>query len=345
MKKQIAVICNNYGQSNDGIGAYSKAVYSYNFDLIQVDTFSAICDTNGGAFKKALNMGMTHIILQLVRKLRTGADYEAIIIEYPFAEWNLLIIYALSMLHQIAGKKKVKIIASIHEYRRVNFLRKRIIEYICSISDAIFVTDQDMQQSLGKICNKAFIRDIPTNLYSEDICIENKNNKEFVYFGLVSKTKAFDELLEGWDSFNVDGQYHLSVYSATMLEDVDKHIGVSYFYNATADRILSAMEKSGFCFVPIKPCVDYKNATFKTSCITGCISIGKFDDKFKKLPFVIDMSSYEPGDFVKALKCSRDYDNETIMEMQKKAFEYGKKYIPGNASLKLEDIILKVCMK
>ncbi len=343
MKKQIAVICNNYGQSNDGIGAYSKAVYSYNFELIQVDTFSAMCDTGGGAFKKAFNMGMTRSILQLMRKLKAEIDYEAIIIEYPFAEWNPLIIFAFSMLHRIACKKQIKIIASIHEYRRVNLLRKKIIEYICSISDAICVTDQDMENALSSICSRTFIRDIPTNLYSENINIECKNNDEFVYFGLVSKTKAFEELLEGWDTFNREGQYHLNVYSATKLEDMDRHVGVRYYYNATADQILTAMGKSGFCFVPIKPCVDYKNATFKTSCLTGCICIGKFDDDFKNLPFVIDMDSYEPADFVDALKRSRDYNSEKTNEMQKIAFEYGKKYIPGNASMKLESIILKVC--
>ena len=57
-------------------------------------------------------------------------------------------------------KNKIKFIVSIHEYERVNVLRKFIIKCIACKADAIFITNKNMAVELKKCCSISYIRKI-----------------------------------------------------------------------------------------------------------------------------------------------------------------------------------------
>lgn len=344
-KAQIAVVCNNFGESYDGIGSYSRIIYEIDYKDIQTTIYSGLCRADKGKLHKLTSLGMTNAFIKLMRDIRRnkGQIYDAVVIEYPFMEWNPLVYISLFALSMMGSKYGFKIITSVHEYSRVNHFRKRIIEYLCSISDSIFVTNKEMQSELERYCSKSFIRDIPTNIYADNLSYDgNKDKRQYVYFGLVGKTKAFDEMLDGWSMFNRSGKYTLHILSGTKLEGMDKYEGVNYIYNCSEEEILHLMSKSVFCVVPIRPYVDGKNATFKTGCLGGCISIGKFGEEYSELKFVINMDNYSADEFRRQFARTQEIDDVKLKEMQKNAYDFGSRFTPVNIAVGIERHILQI---
>ncbi|WP_026523795.1 glycosyltransferase [Butyrivibrio sp. MB2005] len=346
MKKCIAVVCNNYGKSYDGIGSYSKVIYEDSIKNFDVKIYSSDCKTDLNAFGKMSEFGMVKQVRQLAKDIKHGNKYDAIVIEYPFAEWNPLILYSFFSISQIAKKNSIKIITSVHEYGRLNTLRKFVIEYLCSISDAIFVSNQEMGESIKRFCPYYFERAIPTNIYSDNLefNIAKKKNK-YVYFGLVGKTKAFDEMIEGWDRFNKGGDNTLYILSGSKIENIDNHLGIQYFYDCPPKKIIEIMSECAFCVVPIRPFIDEKNATFKTGCLAGCICIGKFDEKYRGLDFVVNMNNYSPEEFEDVFELSKKISDDDLEKRQKMAYEYGKQYAPQNIAKIVEKNVMYVIDK
>ncbi|WP_026659363.1 hypothetical protein [Butyrivibrio sp. AC2005] len=341
---RIGVICNNFGKSYDGIGAYSKVIYGDSIKDVDVEIYSADCKTDIGTLGKMLNYGMTSQINRLIRDIKHGEDsFDAIVIEYPFAEWNPIILIAFRRLSNTAKKAGIKVLTSVHEYERVNKLRKIIIEYLCTISDAIFVSNNEMGEALLRFCPKYFERMIPTNIYSDTLHFnDHKKRDSYVFFGLISKTKAFEEMLEGWDSFNRDGNNTLYILSGTKLGSIDEHKGVCYVYDCPPDKILDIMSECAFCIVPIRPCIDEKNATFKTGCLNGCVCLGHFDQKYSDLRFILNMKDYSPEEFKRAFAETQKITDEELLLKQQMSYEYGKRYTPRNVAAKVEKSIISL---
>lgn len=341
---RIGVICNNYGKSYDGIGSYSKAIYEDNFKYTDVKVYSADCKTDISFLKKILNYGMTSQINRISKDIKSGNDwFDAIVIEYPFAEWNPVIFLAFRRLSIVARKAGIKVITSVHEYERVNKLRKIIIEYLCNISDAILVSNQEMGEALSRFCPKYFERMIPTSIYSDKLEFNaQKKRTSYVFFGLVGKAKAFEEMLEGWDLFNSKGDNTLYILSGTKLGNMDNHKGIKYIYDLPDEQILDIMDRCSFCVVPIKPYIDEKNTTFKTGCLNGCVCMGHFEQRYTGLKFIVEMKDYSPEEFKCAFEKTKNYTDAELQMMQELAFEYGKQYAPRKIAAKVENIIMLV---
>ena len=327
---KLASISNNYGESYDGVGDFARA-QNVNFpDDIKVINYTAKCTYEVPKIKRLFSLGMIKATCKLIRDLKNN-KIDAVIIEYPFVEWNPLILLPVLKLSYMLKKQGI-LILSLHEYDRVNILRKKIIQIFCMISDLVFVSNDKIKEAVRPFCKKICIRPIPTNLYNEDAINCNnisKNNNRYVYFGLVNKAKAFNEMLCAWDKFNENCEYELYILSGTPLYNLEnKHKGVKYIYNGTDYEIISLMRSAKACFLPVKPFVDNKNTTFKTACLAGCICIGLFSDEYKNFDFVLNMRDYSCSSFVNAMNKVSTLENDKTRLMQHKAIEFGLMFSP-----------------
>lgn len=337
---KIATIVNNYGMSYDGVGAYVKVITSNYSNNLSVDIFSSNCRGSDSVFKKFFSFGMSNEIRKVAKQT---SSYDAVIIDYPFVEWNPFIIVVYHQLIKKAKFSGTKVIASIHEYNRVNQLRKKVIEFFVKRADLTLVCNEELKDSLLPFSNNIKIRDIPTNISSSEISKDFSCDK-YVFFGLINGSKAFDEMLLGWDEFNKERLYHLDIITSTQIEiDTTKHNNVSITYNADDNQIMEIMESCAFCILPIIPEIDSKNATFKTASIAKCISIGKFCKDYSQFEFVLNMESYKPENFITILRKSRDLQRKEIIQKRRSAYKFGQFFLPSNVAMKIEKYIVQLC--
>lgn len=327
---KIASVSNNYGKQYDGVGAFAKVQNeNYPDDVICIN-YTADCTFEASKLQRIFMPGMTFAINRLIKDFHKE-NFDVVMVEYPFVEWNPLIILSLLIVRNIAKKRRCKLVLSLHEYIRVNALRKLVIKIMCKLSDIVFVSNEEMKSAVSEFSNQVCIRPIPTNLYNQEAMTLDivQSTQNYVFFGLVNKVKAFYEMLDAWDIYNKDGKKTLYILTASQLSDIEnKHIGVKYLYKQDDYTIIKILRSCVGCIVPIKPLVDNKNATFKTSCISGCISIGKFCDEYKELPFVINMPDYNINSFLCAFEQLDGIGEDDRIEKSKKAIEFGQKFVP-----------------
>ena len=326
---RLAIVCNNYGQKYDGIGTFAKVMKENYPDNVESSVFSSNCLSDASAAKKVFDFGMVKAVRQ-VRRAVKKREFDAIIIEYPFVEWNPFIVSAIKKLRRKARKYGVKLFASIHEFERVNRLRKSVIKSIVKCADAVFVSDTKTKDLLSVYNQKIFIRNIPSNIQlKKNIDFRLKNRNNYAYFGLVNSAKAFDEMLTAWDSFNKEKSHTLYIMTATKLSGIEEsHNNVKYCYCYSDEEIAGIMEKCAFCLLPIKPEIDNKNGTFKTSCVFGCLGIGHFYSEYSDLPFVINTENYSVEKFTNALNASQEISDEKIIGLSQNAAEFSEKFMP-----------------
>lgn len=335
-KIRLAVIVNNFNKDYDGIGSYASNLVDNFSDRISPRIYTDNCRGDDKKIKKIISTGMTKAIFRATKDIR---NIDAVLIEYPFVEWNPAIIPALQMLKRKCSMYNVKIFLSLHEYSRVNRLRRNIIRSLIRISDCIFVSNNETKDAISEFGKKIYLRDIPTNIFSEKPTKMNKI-KQFVFFGLINKAKAFNEMLAGWDTFNSNNEYHLDILTSTEYTDLEEHRNVQFHYRLSNDEIMNKMCKSRYCILPILPEVDAKNATFKTGALCGCVCIGVFSQEYKNLQFIINMNDYSPSEFTKALDYAVKIDNHKLDEMKNSAEVFGRMFTPYSVAEDIENRII-----
>ncbi len=337
---RLGIIVNNYGKEYDGIGAYSQAISSHFSNKIIKRIYTGYCVESDKVISKLTILGMTKAILGAIKELD---DLDMILMEYPFVEWNPLIV---PIYYHMASRLKTsnkKLVLSLHEYSRVNALRKIVIRKLLKKADIVLVSDEGMKIDISQYANNIYVRNIPTNITGnlEHKDIEKAKNN-FVYFGLINKAKAFYEMLEAWDEFNSKGKYRLNILTGTKLDwDDSKHRNVKYIYRADNDEVFRIMSESMFNIVPVKPEVDMKNATFKTGCLAGCISIGKFCEQLSQLEFVLNVDTYDSNVFINIFNNAKDMSVDYMSKCSKGAQDYGKQYEPDVIAKNVEMLILE----
>lgn len=172
---KLILVCNNYGQRFDGIGAYAHKVYE-NFDI---KVFSAITKPEY-KIRRIFSLGMSIAILKASCGIMRGTS-KRVVIEYPFVEWNPMICVAFLGLKLVTVIKKAELITSMHEFVRLNKLRKIIIILLACLSDMVLVTERENLKAL-KAWNKEIYKiDIPSNIEFNTMSI-SKNSNQFVFF-------------------------------------------------------------------------------------------------------------------------------------------------------------------
>ena len=330
---KIAHIVNNFGMSYDGIGAYAKVMHDNMPKGAEEIIFSAECQESRNKLKYIFNFGMTKEIFRCIKSI-FAEKADAVLIEYPFKEWNPFILIPIHCLSMRCKRYRIPFIVSLHEYGRTHPLRKLMCKNICKISDHVFVTTDEMKKDISNFCTSVSLRNIPSNIWNEEILKQDikKNYDSFAFWGLVNSAKAFSEMMSAWDIINVERKYHLYILSSSFLENIEnKHVGVTFIYNADDTTVLQTLRKCAYCFVPIKPEIDSKNGTFKTATLAGCICIGRFCKQMANLPFVIQMDGYQVENFNTAVKSLEGLNNDMIDEKTTISAEYGQQFCPSES--------------
>lgn len=341
---KIAHIVNNFGKTYDGIGAYAKVMCDNLPNGVEEIVYSAECHESKNKLKYIFNFGMTKAIFRCVNNF-SAESFDAVLIEYPFKEWNLFILIPIYCLAGKCRRYNVPFIVSLHEYGRTHRLRKLMCKRICKKADHVFVTTEEMKKDISMFFKSVSLRNPPSSIWDKEIMKQDikRNYDSFSFFGLVNSAKAFSEMMSAWDIVNFERKYHLYILSGSFIENIEtQHKGVTYIYNADDATVLRTLRQCAYCFIPIKPEVDSKNTSFKTATTAGCICIGKFCDQMRTFPFVEQMNGYQVHDFVTAVEKLTRLNHNDIEEKSTLSYEYGKQFCPSEAFGEIIDTISEI---
>ncbi len=338
---KIAIIANNFGKTYDGIGAYAAVEAKYFKEKAAIVVYTANCSEADSKFSRIINRGMTEQIKKCMEDI-PREKFDAVILEYPFVEWNPSIVGAVNSLKRELTKSGVTLVLSLHEYLRVNKIRQFVIRKLCSCADLVMVSNEENQKAVSAFTSHLAIRDIPSNIYDDTAFSKEimADPNSFAFFGLVNPTKAFVEMLEAWDAFNSDGSKRLFIMTSTILDqDIEqKHPGLKYIKNANDEQIIRTLRSSRFAVIPVRPEVGRNNATFKTCSMCGCICVGKYCNEFSDLPFVINIKSYAASDILDGLNRTRKLSEVSVKSND--AVKFGMQFSPERiASGVLKEIV------
>ena len=181
--------------------------------------------------------------------------------------------------------------------------------------DVILVTSENIKEFFEKT-KPTFIRPIPSNIEIGDF--KKQYNKQFVYFGLINKSKAFDEMIKGWKLFkngDNNGSKLLIVTSSkvNMLEEELKKYNIELLIGADNADVASKLIESSFAVLPIIPSIGPGNGSCWSSLEAGNIPVGIFgsDNSFSEVKY-IGLENYEPNSFAKAFYNCSTIDEATF---------------------------------
>lgn len=320
---KIAYVCNNYGDIKDGIGVYAKKIceeFQKDSDYeLSVFTSSTL---ELSFIKKFLSLKMTKEMLKIKSKYKKE-KYDYILIEYPFVEYNPLILVALKKIRHSIGKN-TKIILSLHEYGRVKKLRKWIIRKLVKNSDIVYITlEDDLKYLRSKFKKVQFkLRTIPSTICDDVVGPKRKNH--YTFFGLVNKSKAFDEMIQGWKAFNNSRNNVLNIITSSDLDTNDFGADIKVYKSIPDHDVARLFNESQFCILPIIPEVSYNNGTLKACCLYSNIAIGKISELLNGKIEFINMCDYSIKSFIKAFEESAQFSNDKLNDFSNKNLTFGK---------------------
>lgn len=325
---KILCIANNLEGNYDGIGKHARIV-GHEFVSMgnQVD-YCTGTTWNKSKIGKMLSFQMCNAFLSATWKMMKS-DYDYIVIEYPFAEYNPFILLFHWIMFFLSRFTKTRVAFSMHEYDRVSSLRRTIIKGFLPFCDVLFVSEEKYFRELSKYRDKMFVRTIPSHglPYTEGLK-DTKEKTSYCYFGLVNRSKVFLEMLNAWDVFNKEGKFTLDVVSISDLAEykLDSHKNVTYHYKLADREAGAVLSKDVFSIIPVVPSIGYNNSSFVSSIQCGCIPIGKFNNDLSALDFIVKCNSYELNDFVKALYDSQNLSDDSVKTCIDHALEFGKNF-------------------
>lgn len=304
----IHIICNNANSKKDGIGDYSYNLFNsfQRVENCEVCIHSANSGTKG-IVDKLVSMNMSKILKQVSGQIK---HTDIVIVEYPFVECNILIVSRLKRLKEAILRQGGILLLSLHEYERVNFLRKYIIKQFIAFSDGVLVTDNSTKTIISQAFGKpAFLRTIPSNIFENPLKRIDKDRHAYIYFGLITKAKAIDNMLQAWKIFNADNRKTLYFLTSSSFVNHYESSGVKYLANLDKADVVQYFCKSCYCVLPIMPCVSINNATYKTALLYGCIPIGHFDEEISQKQFCIYVNGNSVDDFLQGFKMSQNLND------------------------------------
>lgn len=309
----IYLVCNNANLKTDGIGDYAYLLYQEIKTCIP--NIILLSDNSGkkNLFDKLFSLKMSGLLLSLCKRIDIK---DVVIIEYPFAECNFLIIFVLKWLKHILLHKNGRLIVSLHEYQRVNSIRKYIIRKILPLANDVLVTDDYAKELCSKYLSNVFLRTIPSNIYQGFDEQIQKKKYQYIFLGLLDKTKAINEMIEAWKIFNKNRKYKLTILSSSEYINTAEDYGVEFYRNLERSEIAQLFNTASFCILPIKPFVSSINATYKTSICFECIPIGCFAPNLKNEEYSIPIENCSTEEILKGLKKSVSLTDNEIKKMK-----------------------------
>gem|GEM_PF-3695868 len=336
---RILLICCNFGNIRDAIGVGASKLY--NLLSASPETENVIYENADTADMNRLgwifSLRMTRAILRAAKKIKPQGITH-VLVEYPFQEYNPAIIPAFGVLAAECRKNGTKLCMSLHEYLRAKKLRRMVVENFAKKSDIVFVSDKPTEDALRAFAGKIVIRSIAAGICPVKSIDLNAKTDDFIYFGLVNRSKAFAEMLEAWKIFNADGRYRLRILTSTDIsryEPFDNSITI--YRDLPEDQVAEHFAQCGYAIAPIVPFVFAGNSSFKTAAAFGCICTGSFSDSFPAPEFAVTTDSYDPAVFAEALRTAVGISEEERLQKMKAAMEFGANFRPE----KMAETILK----
>jgi hypothetical protein len=152
-----------------------------------------------------------------------------------------------------------------------------------------------------KYKKEVYIRTIPSNIYIEPDDAQEKDRHLYLFFGLISKTKAFEEMLTAWRKFNIDKQNRLIIISSSSFENTYEDDKVYFRQGLGEEDVRKLFMAAEFCILPIIPTVSINNTTYKTALCYDCIPIGCFSNEISRLDGHICLNSNGVNDIYEGL--------------------------------------------
>lgn len=321
---KVLIIANNLEGNVDGIGKHARIVGNEMKNQGVHVVYSTGTTWQMSKCKLFFSMAMCKAYLKAIYKV-LKSDFDFVDVEYPFMEYNPLVLLFHILLWIVTRPIKTKVSLSMHEHDRVKPLRRLMIDSLLPFCDLIFISEEKYFKSMPKYAHKMHLRIIPSHgikFYSnlKDFDMHTR----YCYFGLVNGSKAFEEMLNAWKEFNKDGLYSLDIVTRSNLSNwnLSLYQGVKCYYNLSDDESGYVLSQAVFSIIPVLPEIGYNNSSFVSTIQCGCIPMGIFNDDLKNEPFVLNMKSYNQGDFVELLKQS-----QTLLDLKARsalALEFGK---------------------
>lgn len=327
MGLKILSISNNYGSKTDGIGKFASIIGKNMIKDERVDCFDYETGyTNDNSIvRKILSMEMTKAINRAVKDV-WSKRYDCVIVEYPFQEYNPLIIPFYRKLSRVCEAKACKLILSLHEYTRASNGRKKVIDILMKYSDKILVSNDETKKAIALKANEVGIRMISSNIYPvKPIDIKAKKSN-FVYFGLVNKSKAFDEMIHAWQCFEKSEETKLIIITSSNVDSYKFPQDVEVIQDADDVVVSDIMSECKYAIIPVVPEVSEINTTFKTAALCGCICIGKFCTSYAGLDFVMNLSGYDVKAISNAMRECLEMSEEDVCKKNEIALDYAKAF-------------------
>lgn len=328
--KVIVIGCNTDG-SYDGIGKHARIISEQMKEHPSVESVTLISGRTKGfhKLKKIFSLEMTHAFQKACSVVSEGG-IDFLDFEYPFDEFDPWIITAFLKLRRTCHQNGCRIALSMHEYDRVKPLRKAVIRIFLRYSDLVYVSEEKYFHSLSHLNKNLFLRRIPNHIPLKTENVKAYDN-HFVYFGLVNKSKAFDEMVQVWDTVNKDAENHLDIVTISDISlNEEEHKGITVHKGLSEEDAAAIMEEATFSVCAIKPCVGYNNSSFVSSVQCGCIPIGCFDDSLKDMDFVIHSPGYDREHFSDAFLSALQMDFETRRKKSMEAKNFGSQFTIEN---------------
>ena len=336
----IEIGCSTIGDY-DGIGKHARIVTEEFLKHKDIE-FAELISGNTVGFSKVeyiFSMEMCKAFLNAEKEI-VHKNIDCVIVEYPFSEYNPLILLAFQKLKRTCYKNHCLLALSMHEYDRVNRIRRYVIRNFIKTADLVFVSEPYYLDKLKRLNNHLYLRTIPNHLPVENRKKEYGCNKEFVYFGLVNKSKAFKEMIGAWDAFNIDGDFHLNIVTATNLEfDEKDHRNISIFIGLNNQDVANILWKCMFSIIPVIPNIGFNNSSFVSTSQCGCIPIGIFNERLNNLDFIIPINSYDIDEFKHGLDKATKISEDECVSKSASAFSFGSKFtIQATVDMMIEGI-------
>lgn len=335
----ILIICNNYDSMRDGIGKYAKLLS----DAFEESGFieEVLCSTgytdDSSITKMLFSFQMSQALVRALSLLEKK-KIDIVLFEYPFQEYNPLIIWLYQLLKNKCKKKAAKLVLSIHEYRRANTLRKKVVDFMAKRADLTLVSDLISQSELLKKSNTIYLRNMIGNIFPMCEPEFEMKKDDFLYFGLVNRSKAFKEMLDAWHIFNKDKKKKLTIITSTELKPDLLTEGIEIKSNLPEKEVGEYMSSSRYMILPILPEIATVNGTFKTAALFGCICIGHFSEELKTKRFIVETECYEADKLAAGFKKAYELGKEEKQEMFYKARSYGEIFTPQAAVQELMEL-------
>lgn len=335
----FAILLTNYNRIEDGIGDGASKIYSLMPKDVKVVFYSGL--TLGmSKLKRIFANEMTAQISKLIYDIKRGAVLDAVIIEYPFDEYNYRAIVKIKELAKLCKQRKILLVLRLHEYFRTRPIRKFYIRCLLCYIDFVFVPDSKLKRFVEQTFHKtAEIINVPSNVKTTfgSTNLSEKEHKMYSFFGLINRTKAFDEMMGAWKRFfeeKNDKELQLHIITAsTILKEELGEFNVVYHQKASEGEVDRLLSKSTFCILPIKPSVSFNSGSFKASIDHGNIVIGHFDNDMDVRGFSVNARGNSEEDLLVGLENSAKLvDSGVVQSYISRCVNYSSNFSPNKSA-------------